>query len=84
MIVEKDFTVVDKKCHLLLKTFKDCDWAGSKYLIIIDCNDQGILTHIASWSDEFGFHVYAPEVLTSAVPTMKEVKILLLKHLIDS
>jgi hypothetical protein len=84
MIVEKEFLVGNKKYHFLLKTFKDCGWAGTKYLIAITHKKINGITHICSWSDENGFHVWVEGNHTTAVATMKEMKILLLKHLTNS
>lgn len=83
MILEKDFEIGNVKYHLLLKTFKDCDWVDTKYLIIISKENEG--HHISSWSDQYGFHVWVVGgIETMAVPTMKEMKVLFIKYLTNS
>jgi hypothetical protein len=83
MILNKDFQIGGKKYHLTLKTFRDCDWDDTKYVIVIRGYDEWA-THISSWSNEYGFHVWVSGTQTYPVATMKEAKVLLLKHLTNS
>lgn len=66
---------------LELNTFKDIIWPqDSKYCLQI--LKDGTL-ELASWHEpHVGFYVFIPNNLTEAVPTMKNAKFLILKHLL--
>lgn len=85
MIVNKDFQIGNQKYHFTLKTFKDCDWHDTRYVIAINKYDEyDEWSHISSWSNEYGFYVWVSRTQTYPVATMKEMKVLLLKHLTNS
>ena len=74
--------IADKSFHIIVKTFKDCDWEG-RYIVTIYNNSDGV-TLLCSWYNEYGFHVWVNNDKEDyPLLTMKDAKCKIVKTIIE-